>query len=62
MLQRPTLLPDGHQNPGYFEMVFGGALLFDEKIGNNYIVMKKSLKFSFSLFKIFLVGWGNDAD
>jgi hypothetical protein len=27
--------------------------LFGEKIGNNYIVMKKSLKISFSLFKVF---------
>jgi len=52
------LLPDGHQNPGYFEMAIGGALLFGEKIRNNYILMKKSLKFSFSLFKIFLAEWG----
>jgi hypothetical protein len=26
--------------------------LFDEKIENNYMVMKKSLKFSFSLFRV----------
>jgi len=27
--------------------------LFGEKIRNNYMVMKKSLKFSFSLFRVF---------
>jgi len=27
--------------------------LFDEKIRNDYMVMKKSLKFSFSLFRVF---------
>jgi len=32
--------------------------LFDEKIGNNYAMMKKSLKFSFFLFRVVKVNMG----
>jgi len=31
---------------------------FSEKIGNNYAMMKKLLKFSFSLFKVVKVNMG----
>jgi len=32
--------------------------LFGEKIKNNYMVMKKSLKFSFSLFRVLQADMG----
>jgi hypothetical protein len=46
-------LPGGHQKPASLCWPSAVFCLFGEKIGNNYILMKKSLKISFSLFKVF---------
>jgi hypothetical protein len=50
--------PMASKNPASLCWPLAVFCLFGEKIRNNYMVMKKSLKFSFSLFKIFLVEWG----
>jgi hypothetical protein len=45
--------PIASKNPASLCWPLAVFCLFGEKIRNNYMVMKKSLKFSFSLFRVF---------
>jgi hypothetical protein len=45
--------PMASKNPASLCWPLAVFCLFGEKIKNNYMVMKKSLKFSFSLFRVF---------
>jgi hypothetical protein len=50
--------PIANKNPASLCWPLAVFCLFGEKIGNNYILMKKSLKISFPLFKVFTADMG----